>query len=78
MTYDKTKKLWSVTANLTAAEFKFRANNAWTYNLGKLKTAPNGVNLQYDGDNIAVEAGNYTITLDLSVPRVYKYTITKN
>jgi hypothetical protein len=78
MTYDKAKKLWTVTANLTAAEFKFRANNAWTINLGKLKTAPNGVNLQYDGDNIAVEAGNYTITLDLSTPRVYKYTITKN
>lgn len=78
MTYDKASKLWKVTANLTAAEFKFRANNAWTFNLGKLKTAPNGVNLQYDGDNIAVEAGNYTITLDLSTPRVYKYTITKN
>ena len=77
MTYDKTSKLWKVTAVLTGAEFKFRANNAWTYNLGKLKTAPNGVSLQFDGDNIAVEAGTYDITLDLSNPRVYKYTITK-
>jgi hypothetical protein len=29
MTYDKTTKLWSVTATLTGAEFKFRANNNW-------------------------------------------------
>lgn len=78
MTYDKVTKLWSVTATLTGAEFKFRANNGWDINLGKLKTAPDGSRLEYGGDNIAVTAGNYTITLDLSSPRVYKYTITKN
>jgi len=78
MTYDKDKKVWTVTATLTGAEFKFRANNAWTFNLGKLKAGADGVHLQYDGDNIAVDAGTYTITLDLSSPREYKYTITKN
>ncbi|SHM06238.1 SusE domain-containing protein [Flavobacterium xinjiangense] len=78
MTYNKTTKLWSVTATLTGAEFKFRANNGWDINLGKLKTAPDGSHLEYGGDNIAVAAGNYTITLDLSSPRNYKYTITKN
>jgi hypothetical protein len=78
MTYNKTTKLWSVVATLTGAEFKFRANNGWDINLGKLKTAPDGSHLEYGGDNIAVTAGTYTITLDLSSPRVYKYTITKN
>ncbi|MFE3847281.1 SusE domain-containing protein [Flavobacterium sp. LB3P45] len=78
MTYNKTTKLWSVTATLTGAEFKFRANNGWDINLGKLKTAADGSHLEYGGDNIAVTAGNYTITLDLSSPRNYKYTFTKN
>jgi hypothetical protein len=78
MTYNKTTKLWSVIATLTGAEFKFRANNGWDINLGKLKTAPDGSHLEYGGDNIAVTAGTYTITLDLSSPRNYKYTITKN
>jgi starch-binding outer membrane protein SusE/F len=78
MAYDSAKKVWTVTVDLTAAAFKFRANDAWTYNLGKLKVGADGTNLEYDGDNIAVDAGNYTITLDLSTPRVYKYTITKN
>jgi hypothetical protein len=78
MTYNKTTKLWSVTTTLTGAQWKFRANNGWDINLGKLKTAPDGSHLEYGGDNIDVEAGTYTITLDLSTPRVYKYTITKN
>ncbi|MFV8328374.1 SusE domain-containing protein [Flavobacterium sp. ZS1P14] len=77
MTYNKTTKLWSVTATLTGAEFKFRANDGWNINLGKLKTAPDGSHLEYGGDNITVTAGTYTITLDLSSPRNYKYTITK-
>jgi uncharacterized protein involved in high-affinity Fe2+ transport len=55
---------------------KFRANNAWDYNLGD--TGANGT-MEYGGDNIKVpSAGNYTITLDLSSPRNYKYSLTKN
>lgn len=77
MTYDKDAKLWKVTATLSAGAWKFRANNAWSINLGAIKPTADGANLQYDGDNIAVEAGTYDITLDLSNPRVYKYTITK-
>lgn len=78
LTYDKTAKVWKISnVNLTDGDWKFRANNGWDINLGKLKTAPNGVNLEYNGDNIAVTAGTYDITLDLSNPRVYKYTITK-
>jgi hypothetical protein len=76
MTYNKTTKVWTVTANLTQKEMKFRANNAWDYNLGD--TGANGT-MEYGGDNIKVpSAGNYTITLDLSSPRNYKYSLTKN
>jgi hypothetical protein len=76
MTYNKTTKVWTVTANLTQKEMKFRANNSWDYNLGD--SGANGT-MEYGGDNIKVpSAGNYTITLDLSSPRNYKYTLAKN
>lgn len=77
MTYDKTTKVWTITANLTQKEMKFRANNAWAYNFGD--TGADG-KLDFNApDNIKVpSAGNYTITLDLSSPRNYKYTLIKN
>jgi uncharacterized protein involved in high-affinity Fe2+ transport len=68
--------LWTVTAVLSQKEMKFRANNSWDLNLGD--TGANGT-MEYGGDNIKVtSAGTYTITLDLSSPRNYKYTLTKN
>lgn len=80
MTYDPATKKWTVTLDLvpqTAPDngWKFRANNAWDINLG----AGSGANdLVYSGTNIGVaEAGTYTITLDLSNPRAYSYTIVK-
>jgi starch-binding outer membrane protein SusE/F len=75
MTFDPVKGKWSITVNLVAGEMKFRANDAWTINLGD-----NGGNLslEYDGSNIVVAAeGNYTITLDLS-KAIYTYVINKN
>lgn len=76
MTYNKTTKLWTVTAVLSQKEMKFRANNSWDLNLGD--TGANGT-MEYGGDNIKVpSAGTYTITLDLSSPRNYKYSLTKN
>jgi starch-binding outer membrane protein SusE/F len=78
MTYDKDTRLWKITATLTSGAWKFRANNSWDINLGALKPTADGVNLEYGGGDISVDAGTYTITLDLSTPRVYKYTITKN
>nr|WP_315171001.1 SusE domain-containing protein [uncultured Flavobacterium sp.] len=77
MTYDPAAKVWKVTAALVGGkEMKFRANNNWDVNMGD--TGANG-SLEYGGDNIKVAAaGNYTITLDLSSPRNYKYTVTKN
>ena len=77
MTYDKTTKVWTLTANLTQKEMKFRANNAWALNFGD--KGADGI-LDFNApDNIKVpSAGNYTITLDLSSPRNYKYTLKKN
>lgn len=79
MTYDPDAKVWTITLDLTAGdganEIKFRANDAWDLNYGD--TGADGY-LDAGGDNIIVpEAGNYTVTLDLSGPR-YTYTLTKN
>lgn len=71
MTWDAVNGRFTVTLNLTAAAFKFRANDDWGYNLGGSLTA-----LTEGGDNIPVaEAGNYTITLN---PWTRVATVTKN
>jgi len=75
MSYDATKNVLSVTAALTAGEFKFRANNAWSINLG----SSSSVNyLVQDGGNLkSPSAGTYTVTLDLSNPSQPVYNIAK-
>lgn len=71
MTWDAVNGRFTVTLNLTAASFKFRANDSWDYNLGGSITA-----LTPGGDNISVAtAGNYTITLN---PWTKVATVTKN
>ncbi|WP_281227693.1 SusE domain-containing protein [Flavobacterium aquiphilum] len=76
MTYDKDKKVWTITATLKADDMKFRANNAWDINFGD--DGADGI-LEYGAANIKVpSAGNYTVTLDLSKPRAYTYTLKKN
>ncbi|MEH6406439.1 MAG: SusE domain-containing protein [Leeuwenhoekiella sp.] len=81
MVYDPEAKTWSVTLDLTEQEatangIKFRANDAWDISLGD--TDADGT-MEFGGDNIGVpEDGNYTVTLDLSNPRQYKYSISKN
>ncbi|MFN3908857.1 MAG: SusE domain-containing protein [Flavobacterium sp.] len=71
LTYNQTTKKWQGTVALTAGEFKFRANNAWTINLG----AP-ADNMAFDGGNLSVDAsGTYFVELDLSNPRKYTYTL---
>ena len=71
MTWDAVNGRFTVTLNLTAAAFKFRANDAWDYNLGGSMSA-----LTPGGDNIPVpSAGNYTITLN---PWTKVATLTKN
>jgi hypothetical protein len=62
---------------MTAGEFKFRANDAWTINLGGDSDADDSMN--YDGPNLSVAAaGSYNVVLDLSNPRKYTYTVTAN
>lgn len=61
MTWDEANGVFTVTLNLTAGSFKFRANDAWSYSLGGTLaelTSDNGANLP-----VAV-AGTYTITLN--------------
>lgn len=73
MTWDNTNNVFTVILDLTAGEFKFRANDAWTLDYGD--TGANGT-LDKGGSNISVaEAGNYTITLDLNNST---YTVVKN
>lgn len=79
--YDPTTRTLSITMDLTAQDapdngIKFRANDAWTINLGD-----NGADgsLDLGGENIGVPvSGNYTIVLDLSNPREYTYSLTLN
>lgn len=75
MTYDADAGVLTITTDLIAGEIKFRANDDWAINLGDDQA--NGI-MEYDGANIAIEeAGNYTITLDLS-GALYKYSVNKN
>jgi len=72
MTWDATDQCMTVTTNLTAAQFKFRANSDWNINLGGDIN-----NLTAGGANITIDtAGNYTIKL---YPGATPHcTITKN
>ena len=70
MTWDPVGEVFTVTLDLVDGEMKFRANDDWGYNLGGVPGS-----LEIDGGNIAVTAGNYTITLD---PWNFVATITMN
>ncbi len=81
MVYDSGSQTWSVTLDLTAQPapdngIKFRANDDWGLNIGD--NDADGT-MEFNGQNIGVpEDGNYTITLDLSNPRAYTYSLVKN
>jgi hypothetical protein len=71
LTWDAAKQVFTVTLDLTAKSFKFRANDDWALNYGGNLTG-----LEANGGNIAVAvAGNYTITFN---PWTLKGSITKN
>lgn len=76
LTYNAATNLWSGTADLHAGQYKFRANHDWGLNYGMGAVAGK---LDPAGPNIALSvAGNYTITLNLGNPPIYRYTIVKN
>lgn len=61
--YDPFSDTWKLIVVLTDGEIKFRTNDSWTTNYGD-----NGADgtLDSGGDNIAVTAGNYIVTVDLN------------
>ncbi|MHB9013248.1 MAG: SusE domain-containing protein [Ignavibacteriaceae bacterium] len=74
MNYNGQRKMWEITGDFKAGEFKFRANNDWTLNYGDDGNKNGG--LKAGGDNIALSAdGNYTIRFD---PVKLTYKIIKN
>lgn len=75
MDYDQAAGTWSITLDLVDGDIKFRLNDGWAWNLGGTTD-----NLVHNGDNIAVLAGNYTITLTITdfAGELGTYTIVKN
>ena len=75
LTYNASTQKWEGVVTLSAGEFKFRANNAWSINLGGDPDGDDSMN--YDGPNLSVDAGGtYNVVLDLSNPRKYSYSVT--
>ena len=75
LTYNSSTQKWEGVVTLTAGEFKFRANDAWTLNYGD---DGNDGTLEFNsGSNLSVSAsGTYLVELDLSNPRNYTWTAT--
>jgi hypothetical protein len=73
MDYDAQSGTWFITLDLIDGEIKFRKNDGWAWNLGGTPD-----NLTQGGDNIAVSAGNYTITLTIINDATGTYTIVQN
>jgi len=74
MSWDPTNKAMTITLNLTAGTFKFRANDGWDLNLGG-----DPASLTQGGNNIPIAtAGNYTIKLFLTGGSASHCTITQN
>jgi len=76
MTFDPATGLWSITLDLSVGEIKFRANNGWALNIGD--NGADGIP-EIGGSNISIPtAGNYTITLDLTIGGNWAYRIKRN
>jgi hypothetical protein len=62
MTWNAEDESWTATVELAVDEFKFRANDGWTINVGGSFD-----NLTQDGGNMKVaEAGTYEVKLFLT------------
>lgn len=76
LTFNPATGVWTLTTDLKVGEIKFRANDGWDLNMGDNNN--DGVPDE-GGNNIKIAtAGNYTITLDLSVAGNYFYQVKKN
>lgn len=76
MEFDFTTGKLKVTLDLTADYIKFRANDAWTINLGD--DGADGIMEQGGADIKVSSAGNYTVYLDLRNPERFTYQLVKN
>lgn len=73
MTYNSGSQTWTGTISPgSAGGFKMRANGNWNLNYG---TGGNAGSMSAGGGNIPITAGTHTITMSLSVPGYYTYTI---
>ena len=83
MTWDNEKKVWTITMDLKADLFKFRANDGWDINWGGTGDDPTpaiiGQNaIRMGGQNFSIaEAGKYTIELNAQVDGLGIVNITK-
>ena len=83
MTWDGEKKAWTITMDLKADLFKFRANDGWDINWGGTGDDPTpaiiGQNaIRMGGQNFSIaEAGKYTIELNAQVDGLGIVNITK-
>jgi starch-binding outer membrane protein SusE/F len=78
MTYNPQTGTWDITITLVAGDIKFRLNDDWAWNLGGTPG-----NLIHNGANYTVTAGNYTISLTVTIPgpagsEAGTFTITQN
>ena len=75
LTYNPSLRTWTGGMTLTAAYIKFRAKHSWDFNYGSDladgKLSAGGANIQ-----IAI-ADDYAITLDLSNPNAYTYSLNR-
>ncbi|MBB6462891.1 SusE domain-containing protein [Flammeovirga kamogawensis] len=77
MSYVRASNTWTIDIDLVVGEMKFRANDDWGINFGQGDTGDNS--LKFNAGNIKVtEAGNYTVTMDLSTAPNWTYTLQKN
>ncbi len=77
LTYNATTNKWMATIVFGSGQFKFRANNDWGINLGSQGGDGTSIQpLKAGGGNLpAPTAGPHIVTLDLSNPLKYTYTI---
>ncbi|QKG55899.1 SusE domain-containing protein [Hymenobacter sp. BRD128] len=67
LTYDCYTQTFTLRSALNAGEFKFRANNDWSVNLGGNGDLSKGAALTTNGPNLSIAtAGTYTITLSVN------------